>query len=185
MSKIGEKPILINKDCGVTVNDEIVTVKGPLGEVKLDIPLDIKVLIEDGKVLVQRVTETKKAKSNHGTMARLINNALVGTTAGFTRNLEVVGTGFWTKMEGDNLVLSVGFSHNVNFTTPPGVKISTKENTITITGVDKQNVGWVADRIKKIKKPDAYKGKGIRYQGEKIKLKPGKAVAKATTAGGK
>lgn len=185
MSKIGEKPVLIKEGCEVFVNGSVVAVKGPLGEVKLNIPIGVSVTIKDGKVLIQRTSETKKAKSSHGTMARLINNALIGVTVGFTKSLEVVGTGFWVKMAEENLILSLGFSHEVNFHTPRGVKITTKENTITITGVDKQMVGLVSDKIKKIKKPDPYKGKGIRFLGEKIKLKPGKAVAKATTVGGK
>ena len=109
-----------------------------------------------------------------------MRNAIEGTTVGFSKTLEVVGTGFWAKMEGADLVLALGYSHQIKFPTPEGVKIEAKENKIKVFGIDKDKVGVVADKIKRFKKPDPYKGKGIRYLGEKLKLKPGKAAAKTT-----
>lgn len=184
MSKIGVKPIIIKE--GVTVQKEggNILAKGPLGEVKVVVPANIKVEIEDGQIRVTRLKEDKKTRSCHGTIARLITNAIIGTSSGFEKNLEVVGTGFRGQMEGEVLVLTLGFSHPVRFDPPTGIKISMVENKIKVAGANKEVVGLIAARIKKIKEPDAYKGKGIHYEGEKLKLKPGKVVAKAGVAGG-
>lgn len=184
MSKIGAKPIIIKE--GVTVQKEgrNVTAKGPLGEVKVAVPENIEVEIGAGQVKVTRLNDDKKLQSSHGTIARLITNAIIGTSIGFEKNLEVVGTGFRGQMEGEILVLTLGFSHPVRFEPPAGIKISMVENKIKVVGADKELVGRIADKIKKIKEPDAYKGKGIRYEGEKLKLKPGKVVAKAGAVGG-
>lgn len=183
MSKIGAKPILIIEGATVIQESGGVLVRGPLGEVRLAVPKGITVDIKEGKVQLSRQNEAKKTKSNHGTIARLIANAIHGTTAGFSKTLEVVGTGFRALMEGNELVLSLGFSHLVKFITPEGVKIEVIEGKIKISGADKELVGRTADKIKKFKEPDAYKGKGIIYQGEKLKLKPGKAAAKAGPGG--
>jgi large subunit ribosomal protein L6 len=186
MSKIGEKPIII-KD-GVTLSQEgrQLLVRGPQGEIKLALPEKISVEVGPNQVRVKRLAEDKKTKALHGTMARLIANAIAGTTAGFSKELEVVGTGYRPQMEGETLILLVGFSHPVRFVSPAGIKLSVRENIIKVSGVNKELVGQAADKIRKIRKPDAYKGKGIRYLGEKLKLKPGKAAAKAgVTVGGK
>lgn len=185
MSKIGAKPIIINEGVSVIQEGESVLVRGPKGEVKLALPETLRLEIGEGKVLVKRLNDDKKTKSVHGTLARLIANAVFGTTKGFEKVLEIVGTGYRGQMEGENLVLSLGFSHPVKFTPPAGIKLEVSENKIKILGIDKEKVGLVADKIKKFKKPDPYKGKGIRTLGEKLKLKPGKAVAKATGVGAK
>lgn len=183
MSKVGEKPLALKEGTIITQEGGFVVVKGPLGQVKIKIPAGIT-LVVDKEVQVKRNSDEKKVKSVHGTMARLIRNAIEGTASGFSKSLEVVGTGYWAKVEGNNLILALGFSHQVNFPIPEGIKIEAKENKITVFGVDKELVGREADKIKKIRKPDSYKGKGIRYLGERLKLKPGKAVAK-TGVGGK
>lgn len=189
MSKIGVKPITIKEGNTITQENGQIIVRGPLGEVRFAIPEGIKSDINEGKVQISRLSETKKNKSSHGTLARLITNALFGTTTGFFKILEVVGTGFRAQMEGTDLVLALGFSHPVRFSTPEGIKIEVIEGKIKISGVDKELVARTASNIRRIKKPDAYKGKGIVYQGEKLKLKPGKAAAKAgpggVAAGGK
>ncbi len=179
MSKIAKKPILIKEGVSASQEDGRILIRGPQGEISLPLSQGLKVEIKEGAIFLERQSETKKAKSSHGTMARLIGNAIKGTKEGFSRTLEVVGTGYRAQMEGNTLTLSLGFSHPVKLTPPEGIKIETQENKIKISGVDKEKVGVVADRIRKIKKPDAYRGKGILYQGEKLKLKPGKAAAKA------
>lgn len=182
MSKVGEKPLALKEGTIVTQEKGFVVVKGPLGQIKIKIPLGITLAV-DKEVQVKRDSDEKKIKSVHGTMARLIRNAIEGTAAGFSKSLEVVGTGYWAKVEGNDLVLALGFSHHVNFPIPEGIKIEAKDNKITVFGINKELVGLIADKIKKIRKPDSYKGKGIRYLGERLKLKPGKAVAKAGVGG--
>lgn len=183
MSKLAKKPIIIKE--GVTLQQEgnILLVKGPQGEVKLSLPDNISLQIKEKEITVNRNQETKKAKANQGTFVRLISNAIEGVTTGFTKTLEVVGTGYRALMEGDTLVLHLGFSHPVRYTPPPEVKVSVVEGKIKVFGADKEKVGIVADKIKKFKLPDHYKGKGIRYEGEILRLKPGKAVAKAGEGG--
>lgn len=179
MSKIGKKPIAIKE--GVTVSQEngVITVHGPLGEVKVPFSSQLSAEITPTSILIGRLSEEKKTKSVHGTVARLLANAIKGVSSGFSKSLEVVGTGYRSVMDGEKLVLSLGFSHPVNFTPPPGIKIEIKENKIIVSGIDRELVGRISDKIKKFKTPDAYKGKGIIFTGEKLKLKPGKAAAKA------
>lgn len=184
MSKIGKKPVAIKEGASVAVEGRWAVVRGPLGEIKLALPESLELEIKDSQLTVRRLNEEKKTKALHGTLVRLLANAIVGTTAGFSKTLEVVGTGYRAQMEGADLVLSLGYSHPVRFTPPAGIKIETKENKITVFGVNKEEVGRVADKIKRLRWPDSYKGKGIRYLGERLKLKPGKAAAKAG-AGGK
>lgn len=185
MSKIGEKPILIQEDVKISQDGDTVLVIGPLGEIKLKFPKSLTLEIGEKEAKITRADDEKKTKSVHGTMNRLICNAIEGTTKGFSKTLEVVGTGYRAVVEGGNLILNLGFSHPINFPIPEGTKIETQENKIKVFGINKELVGIVSDKIKRFKKPDVYKGKGIRYLGEKLKLKPGKAAAKATVTGGK
>lgn len=185
MSKIGEKPIAFKEGVTVSSEKEVATIKGPLGEVQLSLPEDLKIEIGDGLVLVKRTREDQDTKARQGTYSRLISNAIVGVCSGFEKTLEIVGTGFRGQMEGETLVLSLGFSHPVKFKPPEGIKIEVQENKIKVFGVDRQKVGLIADKIKRFKKPDPYKGKGIRYSGEKLRLKPGKIAAKTVGGGGK
>jgi len=149
-----------------------------LGEAKLSIPEGLAVDVSEGLIKIKRLNEERKTRTLHGTFSRLVANAIKGTSDGFCKTLEVVGAGYRAQMEGQDLVLSLGFSHSVRVCPPAAVKIETQENKIKIFGTDKEQVGLVADKIRKLKKPDPYKGKGVRYFGEKLKLKPGKAVAK-------
>ncbi|MBU2577717.1 50S ribosomal protein L6 [Patescibacteria group bacterium] len=185
MSKIGEKPISVKEGVNLLKEDRKLVVKGPKGDLTVLIPQGINISIEENIVKVSRLTEAKKNKALHGTLARLISNAIKGTTEGFDKTLEVVGTGYRAQMEGNTLVLALGYSHPVKYETPEGIKIEVRENKITVLGMDKELVGRVADKIKRFRKPDPYKGKGIRYLGERLKLKPGKAAGKAGVAGGK
>lgn len=180
MSKVGKKPVLLKPGCIVEKNDGYIVVKGPLGEIKIKLFENIDIEVKDADVLVSRKSEVKKVKSMHGTTARLLQNAILGTTIGFFKELEIVGTGYWAKIEGNDLVLALGYSHQIRFPTPEGIKIEAKDNKIKVFGIDKEKVGVVADKIKRFRMPDSYKGKGIRYLGEKLRLKPGKAAAKTT-----
>lgn len=184
MSKIGEKPISIKEGVSLLKEEKSLVVKGPKGDLIIPVPEGIEISFNENTVNVKRFSETKKVKALHGTLARLIANAIKGTTEGFNKTLEVVGTGYRAQMEGNTLVLALGYSHPVRFETPEGVKIEVKENKITVSGTNKEAVGRVADKIKKFRKPDPYKGKGIRYLGEKLRLKPGKAAGKTGAAAG-
>ncbi len=186
MSKVGEKPVILKEGVSLSQEGRELTVRGPLGEVKLALPERLRIETVGNEILVKREAEDKKTRSSHGTMARLLANAIQGTTVGFEKSLEIVGTGYRAQMEGDTLVLSLGFSHPIKYKTPLGTKIEAQENKIKVTGVDRELVGRTADKIKRFRKPDPYKGKGIRYLGEKLRLKPGKAAAKAgPVTGGK
>ena len=181
MSKIGQKPLKIPDSVQLEIKDRIVEVKGAKGQLVLTIPEHISVKkAGDGTVLVERENNTKKQKSMHGYFRINLENAVKGVNDFWSKKLEIQGTGFNVKMQGNAVVMKLGFSHPVEFPAPEGIKLSTEENNIIIiSGIDKQFVGEVARQIKSVKKPDPYKGKGLRYQGEHIKLKPGK---KAKTA---
>jgi len=185
MSNIGGKTIILKEKVTVSPEGRTVVIKGPLGEIKLSLPESLESEIKGKELKVKISKENKESKVLQATFSRLITNAMAGVSNGFEKTLEIVGTGFRGQMEGETLVLFVGFSHPVKFQPPAGVKISLQENKIKISGVDKQKVGMVADKIRRLKKPDPYKGKGIRYSGEKLRLKPGKIAAKAISTGGK
>jgi large subunit ribosomal protein L6 len=183
MSRIGKQPIQIPKEVAVEVKDGEVKISGPKGVLGVKFKPEIEVFVKNDKILVKRKKETKLACSLHGVTRTLIANAIEGVIKGFSKSLEIVGTGFRALLEGENLVLFVGFSHPVKISPPPGIKFEVEEgNKIRVSGVDKALVGQVAAQIRKIRPPDPYKGKGIRYEGEEIKLKPGKA-GKAGAAG--
>jgi len=183
MSRIGRKPIDIPEGVTVEVNSGSVVVTGPKGSLTVNFRPEIEVLVENKQVLAKRKKENKLAKSLHGLTRTLIANAVEGVTNGFSKSLEVVGTGYRASLEGETLVLAVGFSHLVKVSPPQGIKFEVEgNNKIKVSGIDKVLVGQIAAQIRKIRPPDPYKGKGIRYEGEEIKLKPGKA-GKAGAAG--
>jgi large subunit ribosomal protein L6 len=183
MSRVGRKPINIPEGVTIEVNNGAVVVAGPKGSLTVAFRPEIEVLVENKQVLVKRKKENKLAKSLHGLTRTLIANAVEGVTNGFSKSLEVVGTGYRASLEGETLVLAVGFSHLVRVPPPAGIKFEVEgNNKIKVSGIDKVLVGQVAAQIRKIRPPDPYKGKGIRYDGEEIKLKPGKA-GKAGAAG--
>lgn len=179
MSKIGKKPITIKEGVTVSLEGKEIIVRGPKGELRLTKPEALAVEVNGQTVKVTRLAEDKKTRAMHGTLARLIANAIEGVSVGFTKTLEVIGTGYRAQMQGRELVMTLGFSHPVRYLPPEEIKIEVKDNKIIVSGISKEKVGDVAAVIKRFKKPDAYKGKGIRYLGEVIKLKPGKAAAKA------
>lgn len=178
MSRIGKLPIQIKEGIQVTISGNDVTVKGPKGELffKKDKRIDAKVL--DGNIIVSRKEETSKAGELWGLTRTLINNMVLGVSEGFEKKLEFKGTGYRAAVEGNNVVLNMGYQHPVNVQIAEGLSVVTQKNTITVSGSDKQKVGQLAAEIRAVKKPEPYKGKGIRYSDEVIRRKAGKAAGK-------
>lgn len=180
MSRIGKNPIAIPEGVTVEVKDNVIVVKGKLGELSETIN-DVNVKVEDGQVVVERLSESKDQKSKHGLYRSLINNMVVGVTEGFTKELELVGVGYRASNQGQKLDLALGFSHNIVFEIVPEVKVETvsekgKNPIIKLTSIDKQLVGQVAAKIRAFRKPEPYKGKGIKFVGEVIRRKAGKSA---------
>ncbi len=180
MSRIGRAPIVIPAGVSVTVaDDNQVKVKGPKGELSRQIHQDIKVTIEGNVITVTRPSDDKNHRSLHGLSRTLINNMVVGVTEGFSKNLEINGVGYRAQKQGKNLNLSLGFSHPVVVEPPKGIEFDVPSaNAITVSGIDKEVVGQVAAEIRSFREPEPYKGKGIKYAGEHIRRKEGKAGAK-------
>lgn len=183
MSIIGKQPIEVPDLVTVTVKKNKVEVKGPKGSLDLSIPAGINVAEKDGIIRLTRKNDTKRLKSIHGTIRNLIQNMVVGVTEGWSKKLEVKGTGYGVKKEGEKLVFKLGFSHPVEFEPPEGIEFDIDKNVISVKGVNKELVGNIAAKIRRISPPNIYHGKGIRYLDEHIKLKPGK-IAKVGGAGG-
>jgi len=182
MSKIGRKAIPIPEGVKVAIEGATLSATGPTGVLNVPIANRIKVKEEEGKIVVERTTADKSSKAAHGLTRALIANALKGVKEGYEKTLEIVGVGYRAAVEGDLLVLKVGFSHDVEIKAPEGISFEVKKNMITVKGIDKQLVGQTAANIREVKKPEPYKGKGIKYVGEKILRKVGKAVKGATGA---
>lgn len=177
MSRIGIKPIPVPGTVQVDIAEgNAVKVKGPKGELSQQLSSKVRIVQEEGRLLVQRDTEDREVKALHGLTRSLLNNMVVGVTDGYTRVLEIQGVGYRAAMQGSNLVLNVGFSHPVNLTAPEGVTYAVEgNNKVSVIGINKQVVGEEAARIRGIRPPEPYKGKGIRYQGEYVRRKAGKA----------
>ena len=176
MSRIGRLPIDIPAGVTITVDGRDVTVKGPKGELKLAVARPIEVKVDDGQVLVTRPDDERESRSLHGLTRSLINNNIIGVTEGYSKGLEVVGTGYRVAQRGSSLEFTLGFSHPVVFDPPAGITFAVEgTNKITVSGIDKQVVGETAANIRKIRKPEPYKGKGVRYAGEVVRRKAGKA----------
>ena len=183
MSRVGKKPITIPSDVTVTIGDSALEVKGPKGTLSTPIPNGVKFKQEDGGLVAERSDDSYTAF--HGLARALANNAIVGVTEGFSKQMDVVGVGYKADVQGKKIVFSLGYSHPIEFPLPPEVeakaeRLTTKgsiqqyQTTLTLTSIDKQKLGQVAAEMHKLRKPDAYKGKGIRYADVPIKLKPGK-----------
>ncbi len=185
MSRIGSAPIPIPDGVEISVSPgNLVTVKGPKGELTQQVDPDLTISQEDGQIIVKRPTDQKRHKSMHGLYRSLINNMVIGVSEGYTIQLEMQGVGFRANAQGQKLELSVGFSHPVVFVLPPEIKLSVetvkgKNPVITLQSIDKQLVGQVAAKIREVRKPEPYKGKGIRFKGEEIRRKAGKTAASA------
>ena len=176
MSRIGRAPISVPKGVEVKQAGSIMEVKGPKGTLSQAIPNGIVLQVEGGAINVKRQEDTKHVRSLHGLLRTLITNMVTGVTEGFNKRLEIVGIGYRANLQGRNLQLSLGYSHPVNYAIPEGIEVVVdKQTAITVMGIDKQKVGQVAAEIRGFKKPEPYKGKGIRYVGEQVRRKAGKA----------
>ena len=179
MSRIGKDPVSIPNNVKVKIDNKIIYVDGPKGKLQLKIPFGINIEVKDGKINVKRVSDLKRNKSMHGTIRNLISNIIKGITEGYTKELEIVGVGYRAQVKGKDLNVQLGFSHPVNIPIPEDIKISVPKPTqIIIQGIDKARVGQIAADIRMICPPEPYKGKGIRYVGEYVRKKQGKAITK-------
>jgi large subunit ribosomal protein L6 len=183
MSRVGRKPIALPAGVKVTIHPDRVEFESPKGKLRSPLLPGIEAKLEDQKLVFTRADDSKTMKTNHGLVRSLANNALLGLTVGFSKQLEIVGVGYRAKMEKDALELSVGYSRPVLYKIPAGVQVVVeKPNLITVKGIDKQQVGQVAEEIKRFRKPDPYKLKGIRYVGERLIKKERKAGAGVASA---
>jgi large subunit ribosomal protein L6 len=183
MSRVGKKPITIPSGVTVTINDSEMEVKGPKGTLKTPIPVGVSFKQEDGTLTAERASDDQAAF--HGLARALANNAVVGVTEGFKKEMDIVGVGYKADVQGKKIMFSLGYSHPIEFSLPDGIeakaeRVNTKasitqyQTTITLTGIDKQKLGQVAAELNRLRKPDAYKGKGVRYADKLYRLKPGK-----------
>lgn len=182
MSRIGKKPIEIPKEVEVKIEKQKVIIKGPQGELSLEMRPEIEALVKEGKIFIYPKKETKNTSALWGSTRANLANIIKGVTEGFEKKLEIRGIGYRANLEGEDLVLQVGFSHSVKIKKPVGIKFSIDKSIINIFGIDKQLVGETAARIRRIRPPDPYKGKGIRYLGEIVKKKEGKKAIATTKA---
>ncbi|MGO1833901.1 LSU ribosomal protein L6p (L9e) [Actinomycetales bacterium JB111] len=177
MSRIGKYPVTVPSGVEVTIDNTLVSVKGPKGSLSHTVKEPITVSRNDeGEIVVERPDDERESRSLHGLTRTLINNMVIGVTEGYSKGLEIVGTGFRVVAKGSNLEFALGFSHPVVVTPPEGITFSVEgQNKVRVTGIDKQLVGETAANIRKIRRPEPYKGKGVRYEGEQVRRKVGKA----------
>ena len=177
MSRIGLMPVPLPKGVTVNIEGSTVQVKGPKGELVRTLNPEMQIKLEDNRLLVERPTDQRRHRALHGLTRALLNNMVLGVSQGFARRLEIEGVGYRAEMQGKNLVLNVGFSHPVVVEPPPGISFEVEKGTrmFAVLGADKEMVGEMAARIRRIRPPEPYKGKGIRYQGERVRRKAGKA----------
>ncbi len=177
MSKVGKQPISLPSGVEAKVNGNVFECKGPKGSLSVDINEAISVNIADGNIVLERKNEDKLTRAMHGTLRSLINNTVVGVSEGYTKQLEIQGVGYRAQLQGKKLVLNVGFCHTVEIEAPEGITFTCPDQThIDVAGIDKQAVGQIAAEIRAVRKPEPYKGKGIRYVGEYVRRKAGKSA---------
>jgi large subunit ribosomal protein L6 len=182
MSRIGKKPVPLASGVKVSLQDHLVKMEGPKGKLEFNVPAAITVTQDDAKkeLVVTRPNDEKQNKALHGLTRAMLNNMVVGVTQGYKKTLEIQGVGYKAEMKGKNLVLSVGFANTISMPVPANVQVALEGPTkIHVSGADKQAVGQFAAEVRKTRKPEPYKGKGIRYEGESVKIKAGKAFAGA------
>lgn len=176
MSRIGRAPIVVPAGVEVTINETVIDVKGPQGKLSREFHPEMQVELSEGTILVTRPSDDKEHRSLHGLTRTLIANMVQGVTAGYTRNLEIIGVGYRAAKQGNKLVLSLGYSHPIEVDPAPGIEFEVPTPTkISVKGIDKELVGQTAANIRDFRKPEPYLGKGIRYEGEKVRRKAGKA----------
>jgi large subunit ribosomal protein L6 len=180
MSRVGRKPIVIPKDVRISIGANRVEVEGPQGKLASPIPPGITFALEGGELVCKRRSDARRERAFHGLARALAQNAVTGVSRGFKKELDIVGVGYRATVEGDKVVFSLGYSHPVEFPLPAGIKVAVdKQNHVVVSGIDRQLVGEVAAKMRRLRKPDPYKQKGIRYTGEVLKKKAGKAGATA------
>lgn len=179
MSRIGRKPIAVPSGVDVTLDNAVITVKGPKGTLTRELHKDMKITVENNEITVVRPSDNKLHRSLHGTTRSVVSNMVSGVTEGFSKSLELVGVGYRASKSGDKIVLNVGYSHPVEITPEAGIEFEVPANTkIIVRGIDKERVGAYAAKIRSVREPEPYKGKGIKYEGERIIRKEGKAGKK-------
>ena len=179
MSRIGRKPITVPSGVDITLDNTVITVKGPKGTLTRELHKDMKVTVENNEITVVRPSDNKTHRSLHGTTRSVVSNMVSGVTEGFAKSLELVGVGYRASQSGDKIVLNVGYSHPVEITPEAGIEFEVPSNTkIIVRGIDKERVGAYAAKIRSVREPEPYKGKGIKYEGERIIRKEGKAGKK-------
>ena len=176
MSRIGQNPIVLPEGVKIELNDNLIKVSGPKGMQSWLIHTNIKAEVKDNSIIVDRTDNSSLSKSLHGTTRQIVHNMVVGVSDGFEKELEIVGVGYQASLEGNRLRLQLGYSHDIYFDLPEGINATADRTVIKINGIDKQLVGSVASKIRSFRKPEPYKGKGIRYKGENIRIKQGKTV---------
>jgi len=182
MSRVGKKPIVLPSGVKVSISDTQLEVQGPRGKLNTPVPPGISFSLEKGELVCQRESDARQHRAFHGLARALANNAVKGVTEGFSRDLDIVGVGYRAQVEGSKIVFALGFSHPVEYAIPEGIKVAIEKQThVTVSGIDRQMVGQVAAEIRRLRKPDPYKQKGIRYVGEVLKKKAGKAGATGTS----
>ena len=175
MSRIGKKPVTIPSGVTASIEGRTLSVKGPKGALSLDLVDEVTYAVEDGSISVQPANSTKRSRSFWGMQRTMVQNLVTGVTEGFTKTLQITGVGYRANLQGKNLKLQLGYSHDVDYPVPEGIEIKTPDQTtVHITGIDRQKVGQVAAEIRRWRKPEPYKGKGIKYAGEFIFRKEGK-----------
>ncbi|WP_209125327.1 50S ribosomal protein L6 [Alkalihalobacillus sp. BA299] len=175
MSRIGKKPIEVPSGVTVTLNDNVITVKGPKGELSRSVHPEMVVKVEENQVVIERPSDNKEHRSLHGTTRSIISNMVEGVTKGYEKGLELIGVGYRATKSGSKLVLNVGYSHPVEIVPEEGIEIEVPSNTkVLVKGIDKERVGAIAANIRSVRLPEPYKGKGIRYEGEYVRRKEGK-----------
>jgi large subunit ribosomal protein L6 len=184
MSRIGKKPVPILSGAKVAISDHLVKVEGPKGKLELKVHPAVDVKLDDAKkeLVVTRHDDEKPSKALHGLTRALLNNMIIGVTQGYQKSLEIQGVGYKAELRGKELVLLVGFANPITVLVPEGLAVTAEGGRINVSGPDKQLVGMFASEVRKVRKPEPYKGKGIRYVGEVVKIKPGKAVTGTTGA---
>ncbi|MBH31426.1 MAG: 50S ribosomal protein L6 [Candidatus Marinimicrobia bacterium] len=176
MSRIGKQPVTVPDGVKISLHENKVSVTGPKGHLTFDSHPDMTVKEENGSLLVERPSDSASLRALHGTTRAVLANMVHGVTEGFTKELEIIGVGFNARLEGKRLKLALGFSHDIYFDPPEGIDIKVGKGSVSISGIDKQLVGQVAAKIRSFRPPEPYKGKGVRYAGEYVRIKKGKTV---------
>ena len=176
MSRIGKSPIFIPEGVKIDLDDNLMKVSGAKGLQSWYIHANIKAEVKDNAITLDRIDDTSFSRSLHGTTRQIINNMVIGVSHGFEKELEIIGVGYQASLENKRLRLQIGYSHDIYFELPEGIEITADRTVIRVNGIDKQLVGSVASKIRSFRKPEPYKGKGIRFKGENIKIKQGKTV---------